>query len=86
MKTLIKRKTKRKQHSKALADAEKINADEFMLVINEAENYRKVKNQIRLKSIQRGDIEKNPKIEQDKGIVIDKIHQKRFIKKQEVGH
>ena len=58
--------------SKALIDNE-ISHDYFIIIMNEEENYRKMKESIRMMKSQRSDTEKNNLIEEGKRTSIDKI-------------
>ena len=58
--------------SKALNNA-KISHEKLILVSNETENYYRLKDGMRTKDIQRGNIEKDRLIQHDKRIEVDEI-------------
>ena len=59
--------------SKAIIDAE-INHEEFTVVSKEAEKYHRLKDRIRRKYSQQGDIERDRLIKYDKRIRANEIH------------
>ena len=63
--------------SRAPADAE-ISHEEFTLVSNETENYRRLKDSIRTKDSQGGDIEKDRLIDYDKLTGVDEILRQNY--------